>query len=62
MADFAGIDRSTYSSYEEDGRDYYPIDKIAELFSVPVTELLDEFNLGTSDLIIQFPISIGQEK
>ena len=48
VADFAGIDRSTYSSYEKDERDYYPIEKmekIAELFFVPVTELLDEFNL-----------------
>lgn len=48
VANFAGLDRSTYSSYEEAGRDYYPIEKmrkIAELFSVPVTELLDEFNM-----------------
>ena len=48
VAEYAGIERSTYSSYEEIGRDYYPIGtmrKIAELFSVPVTELLDEFNL-----------------
>lgn len=48
VADYAGIDRSTYSSYEEIGRDYYPIEKmlkIAELFSIPVTELLDEYNL-----------------
>lgn len=48
VADFAGIDRSTYSSYEEIGRDYYPIEnieKISKLFSVPVTELLDEYNL-----------------
>jgi DNA-binding XRE family transcriptional regulator len=47
VADYAGIDRSTYSSYEETGRDYYPIEKmelIAELLEVPVTELLDEFN------------------
>lgn len=45
---FAGLDRSTYSGYEKAGRDYYPIEKmekIAELFSLPVTELLDEFNL-----------------
>lgn len=48
VADYAGIDRSTYSSYEETGRDYYPIEKmelIAELLEVPVTELLDEFNM-----------------
>lgn len=48
VADYAGIDRTTYSSYEEIGRDYYPLDKmelIAELLDVPVTELLDDFNL-----------------
>ncbi|MDE6280467.1 MAG: helix-turn-helix transcriptional regulator [Oscillospiraceae bacterium] len=48
VAEYAGIERSTYSSYEENGRDHYPIGtmrKIAELFSIPVTELLDEFNL-----------------
>ena len=48
VADYAGMDRSTYSGYEEFVRDYYPIDKmlkISELFSVPVTELLDEYNL-----------------
>ena len=48
IADYAGIDRGTYSGYEEFVRDYYPIEKmlkIAKLFSVPVTELLDEYNL-----------------
>ena len=48
VADYAGLDRSTYSSYENAKRDYYPIEKmkkIAELFAVPVTDLLDEFNL-----------------
>lgn len=48
VADYAGIDRSTYSSYEEIGRDYYPIakmEKIAELFQIPVVELLDDYNL-----------------
>ena len=48
VADYAGIDRSTYSGYEKDGRDYYPIEqveKIAALLDVPVTELLDAFNL-----------------
>ena len=42
------MDRGTYSSYEEYERDYYPIEnmqKIAKLFGVPVTELLDDYNL-----------------
>ena len=48
VADYAGLDRSTYAGYENTLRDYYPIEKmekIAELFAVPVTDLLDEFNL-----------------
>ena len=47
-AEYVGMDRATYSSYEESGRDYYPIEnmqKIAKLFAVPVTELLDDYNL-----------------
>lgn len=48
VAEYAGIDRSTYIHYEEYGRDYNPLDKmekIAEVLGVPVTELLDEYNL-----------------
>ncbi len=48
VADYAGIYRSTYCSYEDAGRDYYPIktmEKIAELYNVPVVSLLDEYNL-----------------
>ena len=47
VADKAGIDRSTYISYETDGRDYYPVDKlkaIAMLYDVNVTSLLDDYN------------------
>ena len=48
VAEYVGMDRSTYGSYEEIGRDYYPIDhmrKLAELFEVPLEALLDEYNL-----------------
>ena len=48
VADYAGIDRSTYMHYEEAGKDYYPVDKlgkIAELLEVDVTELMDDYNL-----------------
>ncbi len=48
VADYIGVDRSTYIHYEEMGRDYYPIEnmeKLATLFGVPVTELLDDFNM-----------------
>lgn len=48
VAAYAGIDRVTYSRYEEGVHEYYPIEimaKVAELFEVSVTELLDEYNL-----------------
>ena len=48
VAEHISIDRSTYIHYEEYGRDYYPIEhmeKLAELYDVPVEELLDEYNL-----------------
>ena len=48
VADYAGIDRSTYVHYEEYGKDLYPIEhmeKIAQLFEVPVDTLLDDYNL-----------------
>ena len=47
-ADYAGIDRSTYIHYEETGRDFYPkehMEKLAELFEVPLKDLLDDYNL-----------------
>lgn len=47
-ADYAGIDRSTYIHYEEAGRDFYPkehMEKLAELFEVPLENLLDDYNL-----------------
>ena len=48
VADYAGIDRSTYVHYEEYGKDLYPpehMEKIAQLFEVPVETLLDDYNL-----------------
>ena len=48
VADYAGIDRSTYVHYEECGKDLYPpehMEKIAQLFDVPVERLLDDYNL-----------------
>ncbi len=48
VAAHIGIDRKTYSRYEEGVHEYYPIEimaKAAELFEVPVTALLDEYNL-----------------
>lgn len=48
VAEYAGINESTYIDYESGNRDYYPIDKIqriAELLKVPTEALLDEYNL-----------------
>ncbi len=48
VADCVGMDYGTYRSYEEIGRDHYPIEymkKIAQLFEIPLEELLDEYNL-----------------
>ena len=42
------IDRTTYSRYEENILDAYPLDKLekaSELFKTDVTSLLDEYNL-----------------
>ena len=48
VAEQIGIDRVTYSHYEEYGRDYYPIEhmkKLAALYGVAVEGLLDDYNL-----------------
>lgn len=48
VADYAGINRSTYIHYEEAGRDFYPkehMERLAELFEVPLEDLLDDYNL-----------------
>lgn len=47
VAEYAGIDRSTYINYESNNLDYYPIEKlikIAELFEIDVKLLLDDYN------------------
>lgn len=47
IADYAGIDHSTYIGYEDTSRDSYPLDKlqkIAEFLQVDIVELLDSYN------------------
>lgn len=42
------VDRTTYSRYEDNVLDAYPLDKLskaAELFGIDITSLLDDFNL-----------------
>ena len=48
VAVYAGIYRSTYIHYEEYGKDFYSpehMEKIAQLFDVPVERFLDDYNL-----------------
>ncbi len=48
VADLLDINRTTYSTYEEGSKDYYPIEhmkKLARLYEIPVTELLDDYNM-----------------
>ena len=52
VADYVGIERTTYSAYEEDGRDYYSSDileNIADFFKVKVADLLDDYNTFLCD-------------
>ena len=47
VAEYAGINESTYIHYENPEHDYYPVDtlsRIAELLEVDITDLLDEYN------------------
>jgi len=47
VADHAGLDRTTYSAYEESLREKYDLhklEKIATLFDIHITDLLDEYN------------------
>lgn len=48
VARFMEVDRTTYSRYEENILETYPLDKLskaAELFQIDVTDLLDDYNL-----------------
>lgn len=48
MAKIMGVDRTTYSRYEENVLEAYPLDKLekaAKYFGIDITELLDEYNL-----------------
>ncbi len=48
VAERIGIERTTYIRYEEKEHDYYPLKHmkmLAELFEVPLEDLLDDYNL-----------------
>ena len=47
VADYLGLERSTYIDYENPDRDYYSaevMEKLADLFCVDVYDLLDDYN------------------
>ncbi len=47
VADYLGIERTTYHHYESGSKEYYPIEhmeKLAVLYAVPVESLLDGYN------------------
>ena len=67
VADFAGIDRCTYNSYESKIRDIVPLDKlslVASIFEVDIVELLDDYNLfiynGQGRQIKTLRLQLGQ--
>lgn len=69
VADKIGISRCHYIDYEIGGVDYYPkeiVDKLAQLFGVPVTDFLDEYNLflykGQGKMIQEYRLSLGMKK
>lgn len=48
VAKVMGIDRTTYSRYEENILEAYPLDKLskaASIFNINITNLLDDYNL-----------------
>ncbi len=48
VADYAGIERTTYSSYEEGSRVYYPkevMEKIADILDVDLSSISDDYNM-----------------
>ncbi|MCL2365315.1 MAG: helix-turn-helix domain-containing protein [Defluviitaleaceae bacterium] len=52
VAEAVGIDRTNYSAYEADERDYYPpevLQRLAGLFGIDVSELLDGYNAFLQD-------------
>lgn len=69
VAELAGISRARYIDLETGAVDYYPkeiVDKLAELFDVPATDFLDEYNLflyrGQGKMIREYRESLGMKK
>lgn len=69
VAELIGISRSRYIDIENGAVDYYMkeiADKLAELFGVPATDFLDEYNLflyrGQGKMIREYRLNLGLKK
>ena len=69
VADFAGVSQSRYKDMETGQVDYFPkeiVDRLADLFGVPATDFLDEYNLflyrGQGKLMREYRESLGLKK
>lgn len=69
VADIIGITRGHYIDYEVGCVDYYPkgiVDKLAELYQVPVDDLLDDYNRflykGQGKLIREYRENLGMKE
>lgn len=69
VADLLDITRGHYIDFEMGYVDYYPkeiVDKLAEVFGVPVWDLLDDYNRflykGQGRLITEYRESLGMKK
>lgn len=66
VAELVGITRANYTDLETAAVDYYPkevVDKLADLFHVPPTDFLDEYNhflyLGQGNAIRGYRLQLG---
>lgn len=69
VADLIGITRGHYVDYEIGSVDHYPkgiVDKLAELYRVPVDDLLDDYNRflykGQGKMIREYRESFGMKR
>lgn len=65
VASYLGMSRKNYSYYEECSKEYCPLtmlESLAELYKIPVTELLDDYHLflynGQGNAVLQYRKSL----
>ena len=69
VAELVGISRARYVDFETGSVDYYSkeiVDKLSKIFGIPVTDLLDNYNLfiyrGQGRMIREYRESLGMKK